>query len=215
MNTVKMKISELIHPEKNVRRHSEKQIQELLKSVRMFGQIRPVVVDENNVILAGNGLVEAMRLGGYEEADVLVVNGLTDAQKKKLMIADNRIYALGNDHWDNILEFLQEIGEFDVPGFDEDFLRAMLAEDEDIEEELESYGVLEQEEVEEFRRAGERLQHQIDTARQEEAAAPTPVQASASSPTSDQHDVPASSNTEVDAAPRRTPCPHCGGKGWL
>lgn len=203
MNTIKMKISELIHPEKNVRRHPEKQLQEMLKSIRMFGQIRPVVVDENNVILAGNGMVEALRLGGYEEADVLVVNGLTDAQKKKLMIADNRIYALGADHHDNIFEILREIGDFEVPGFDEDILRGLLAEDENIEDELESYGVLDREEVEEFRRAGERLQDRIDTARQEVAADSAPAQATDSS------------QTEGDAAPGRTPCPHCGGKGWL
>lgn len=215
MNTIKMRISELIHPEKNVRRHPEKQLQEMLKSIRMFGQIRPVVVDENNVILAGNGMVEAMRIGGYEEADVLVVNGLTDAQKKKLMIADNRIYELGVDHKDNIFEILREIGDFEVPGFDEDILRSLLAEDENIEEELESYGVLDREEVEEFHRAGERLQNRIDTARQEATAVPSPTQALASSPTYVQHDAPASSQTEGDAAPGRTLCPHCGGKGWL
>ena len=48
----------MVKPEKNVRIHTEQQLREFERSVRMFGQIRPIVVDENNVILAGNGLYE-------------------------------------------------------------------------------------------------------------------------------------------------------------
>lgn len=210
MKTVKMKVSELIHPEKNVRRHPEKQIEELLKSIRMFGQIRPVVVDENNVILAGNGLVEALRLGGYEEANVLKMTGLSETDKKKLMIADNRIYALGFDHNDNIFEMLKEIGDFEVPGYDEEMLQNLLADEDDIEEELESYGKLDREEIEQFEEAGERLRYNIENRPYQE---PEEV----SQDHSDQHDQHSADVQENDSAPseKRTVCPHCGGRGWL
>lgn len=61
-----------IDPEKNVRIHSEQQIRELKRSLEKFGQTRALVVDENNVILIGNGLYEAMVSLGYQEASVYV-----------------------------------------------------------------------------------------------------------------------------------------------
>ena len=59
MKVIKKKLSELRRPKKNVRNHSIKQIEEFKRSVQMFGQIRPIVIDEDNVILAGNGLFMA------------------------------------------------------------------------------------------------------------------------------------------------------------
>ena len=50
------KLSVLKHPEKNVRIHSEQQIRELKRSLEKFGQTRALVIDENNIILIGNGL---------------------------------------------------------------------------------------------------------------------------------------------------------------
>lgn len=62
------KLSVLKHPEKNVRIHSEQQIRELKRSLEKFGQTRALVIDENNIILIGNGLYEAMVSLGYQEA---------------------------------------------------------------------------------------------------------------------------------------------------
>ena len=62
----------------------------------MFGQIRPIVVDENNVILAGNGLYETLLRMNKEDALVYKYEDLTEAQKKKLMIADNKIFEVEN-----------------------------------------------------------------------------------------------------------------------
>lgn len=59
------KLSDLKHPEKNVRIHSEQQIRELKRSLEKFGQTRALVIDENNIILIGNGLYEAMVSLGY------------------------------------------------------------------------------------------------------------------------------------------------------
>lgn len=69
MEIITMKLVDLVKPEKNVRIHTEQQLKEFQRSVKMFGQIRPIVVDENNVILAGNGLYETLIAMGKETAD--------------------------------------------------------------------------------------------------------------------------------------------------
>ena len=68
MRTVTKLLSELKRPEKNVRMHTDKQLTEFRRSVEMFGQIRPIVIDENNVMLAGNGLYETLLSMGRTEA---------------------------------------------------------------------------------------------------------------------------------------------------
>jgi ParB-like chromosome segregation protein Spo0J len=87
MKITKKKLSELRKPERNSRMHPEKQMRELRRSVEMFGQIRPLVVDEHNTILAGNGLFDTLLSLDWQDADCYVVNGLSDAEKKKLMLA--------------------------------------------------------------------------------------------------------------------------------
>ena len=64
MKIVKKKLMDLRHPEKNVRIHSDKQITEFKRSIEMFGQIRPIVIDEAGTILAGNGLYDALTAMG-------------------------------------------------------------------------------------------------------------------------------------------------------
>ena len=64
MKLTKINLSELKAPEKNVRIHSDKQINEFIRSIDMFDQIRPIVVDENYTILAGNGLYAALTAMG-------------------------------------------------------------------------------------------------------------------------------------------------------
>lgn len=126
MKVIKKRLDDLKHPEKNVRIHSEQQIRELKRSLEKFGQTRALVVDENNVILIGNGLYEAMVSLGYQEASVYVKTELSENDKKKLMIADNKTYALGIDNLDTLNEFLEELqGDLDIPGYDEDDRRTL------------------------------------------------------------------------------------------
>ena len=141
MKILKVDLAALKSPEKNVRKHNEKQINEFCRSLEKFGQIRPVVIDENNVVYCGNGLVEAARALRWKQVEVLKKTGMSEADKKKLMIADNRIYTLGFDDFENINSIIEEIGDFDIPGFDTETLEAMFG---DIEEEIESFGVLEE-----------------------------------------------------------------------
>lgn len=156
-----VKIADLKAPEKNIRAHGAKQLKELYRSYKMFGQFRPVVVDENNVILAGNGFVEALKTYGETEVKVLRYTNLTEDQKKKLMIADNRTYALGSDINDNIMALLSELSDFDVPGYDEDILKELLADQKDVDEAIYEYGKLSDEEIEEIRKTEERMRERV------------------------------------------------------
>lgn len=128
MNITKKNINDITPNEKNTRKHSDAQINELWKSVDKFGTIRPIVIDENGVILAGHGLFEAYKRNGVEEVDVLIIDNLSESDKKKLLLADNKIYAMGVDDYSTIEEILAELGkdnDFEVPGYDSDILEEM------------------------------------------------------------------------------------------
>jgi hypothetical protein len=157
MKITKVNIDLLKSPEKNVRKHNEKQIRELARSIEKFGQIRPVVIDEKNVVYCGNGLVEAAKVAGWKQVEVLKKTGMSEADKKKLMIADNRIYTLGFDDFENINSILEEIGDFDIPGFDTETLEAMFG---DIEDEIESFGVLDETEKEQAKSASRQEEYE-------------------------------------------------------
>lgn len=126
MKIIHRKLSELKPPETNVRIHNEKQISEFKRSVEMFGQIRPVVIDENDIIIAGNGLVETLKALGRRTAECFVVKGLSEKEKKKLMLADNRIFNLGLDDLEAFDKILKDLGDdLDVPGFDKELLKTI------------------------------------------------------------------------------------------
>lgn len=76
---------------RNARTHSKKQIGLIKASIEKFGQTKPVIADDNNVILAGHGFVEAARLAGLSRVSVIRLGHLTEAQKRAYLIADNKI----------------------------------------------------------------------------------------------------------------------------
>lgn len=202
MNIVKIKISLLKHPEKNVRIHTIKQIEEFVRSIKMFGQIRPVVIDEDNTILAGNGLVEALEQIGIEEAECYKIDNLTENQKKKLMIADNKIFSLGIENLDTLNSFLEDLdGDLDVPGFDEDILRSMVADADEITEKISEYGTLDDDEIQEIK----------------EKAAKAPETPPAQKPApQDEHPAETPDPGESEQQDREyVICPKCGEKIWL
>lgn len=201
MQIIKMPLSELVYPEKNMRIHTENQIQEFIRSIKMFGQIRPVVIDENNVILAGNGLVQALNRAGITEADVYKIANLTENQKKKLMIADNKIFSLGIENLDTLNTFLEELqGDLDIPGFDEEILKTMVADGDEVTQKIAEYGVLNTAEIEQIRQT---------PIRKDES--PAPITTSTSDDT-DEEEI-----TEQEPADVRkfVVCPKCGEKIWL
>ena len=148
MKTAQIPLSDLRTLEKNIRRHNDKQISEYMRSLKKFGQIRPMVVDELNVILVGNGMFEAMRRLGWETAECKVAEGLSENDKRKLMLADNRIYELGLTDMDAFEEIIAELdGDFDIPGWDDDLLETLQSSMAEATALVESYGVYTPEEV--------------------------------------------------------------------
>lgn len=208
MNVITMKLSDLLKPEKNVRIHTEKQLKEFKRSITMFGQIRPIVVDENNVILAGIGLYDTLIMMGKETADVYQYKNLTENQKKKLMIADNKIFSLGIENLDTLNNFLEDLqDDLNIPGFDEEILKQMVADAEDVTEKLSEYGTLDDEEIQSIKENSERKEQQIQ--RSESELNPVPQ----SEAPLQQEQV--EDNEETTEVRKFVICPKCGEKIWL
>jgi len=166
MKIQKIKLTELKPLETNVRKHNEKQIKELIRSVNQFGQTRAIVIDDENNILIGNGLFEAMVKAGIEEAFIYRKKGLSEIEKKKLILADNKTYSLGADDYENIEVYLEEItasGDFDIAGFDDDVLRNLMREADEVLQDVQSYGVLDQAVIEQKQQVAESRANNDDT----------------------------------------------------
>ena len=134
-----IELSKLVPYVNNARTHSVEQINKLRSSLREFGFINPVIIDKDYGIIAGHGRVIAAREEGIEKVPCVLVDYLTEAQKKAYILADNRM-AL-DAGWDEELlrveiESLQ--GEnFDVglTGFDEKELADLFkGDDKEIED---------------------------------------------------------------------------------
>jgi DNA modification methylase len=110
--------------ERNTRTHSKKQIQQIAASVREFGFVNPIIVDENGEVIAGHGRLAAAKLLGLEKVPVVHLDHLSAEQKRAYRIADNRIAELAG--WDEPLlaieiESLLEIEtpfEIEIIGFE-------------------------------------------------------------------------------------------------
>ena len=120
-------IEKLIPYKNNAKIHDEKQIEQIAKSIKEFGFINPVLIDENYQIIAGHGRILGAKRLGMEEVPCLFVEDLTDKQKRAYILADNRLTELGK--WDKELlkvelEALNDV-DFDITltGFElEDFI---------------------------------------------------------------------------------------------
>ncbi len=121
--------------EKNPRLHSDEQISQLAASFIRFGMVMPILVDKDAGVIAGHGRLEAAKLVGLEKIPVVVLDNLTDEEKRAYVIADNKLAE--NASWDK--ELLGEHVEllmakdFDmgVVGFSEDELEQLLLEAQD------------------------------------------------------------------------------------
>lgn len=151
MNTTKdlklIPIDKLIPYVNNARTHSAEQINKLRSSLREFGFVNPVIIDEKYNVIAGHGRILAAKAEGLSEVPCVLADHLTEAQKKAYILADNRM-AL-DAGWDEELlrveiEALQEQAyDLSFTGFDEKELAALFEtdaegteDDFDIEAEL-------------------------------------------------------------------------------
>jgi len=105
----------LIPYARNARTHSDAQVAQIAASIREFGWTNPVLVDGDNGIIAGHGRLMAAQKLGIAEVPVIELAGLSEAQKRAYVIADNKL-AL-NAGWDSDL-LAMEFGDLQDLGFD-------------------------------------------------------------------------------------------------
>lgn len=114
---------ELIPYVNNSRTHSEAQIQQVAASIKEFGFTNPILIDDEGGIIAGHGRLAAAQLLKLDSVPTITLKGLTEAQKKAYVIADNKL-AL-NSSWDSemLAAELKAISESDISflitGFDD------------------------------------------------------------------------------------------------
>lgn len=124
------KTNELIPYARNSRTHSDEQVGQIAASIREFGFTNPVLIDGDNGIIAGHGRIMAASRLKLDEVPCIVLDYLTDAQKKAYVIADNKL-AL-NAGWDDELLSLElselESLDFDLSllGFSDDELSSLM-----------------------------------------------------------------------------------------
>lgn len=110
-----IQIDDLKEYARNARTHSDEQVQQIARSITEYGFTNPVLIDENNEIIAGHGRTAAARILGLEEVPAIRLTGLSEVQKKSLRISDNQL-AL-NAGWDD--EMLRiELEEIQAQYFD-------------------------------------------------------------------------------------------------
>ena len=127
-----MDAAKLVPYARNARTHSEDQIAQIAASIAEFGFTNPILIGGGAVIIAGHGRLMAAQKLGLAEVPVIVLNHLSEAQRRALVIADNRIAE--NAGWDEELlraelESLREIDfDLDLIGFSEAELDALLGD---------------------------------------------------------------------------------------
>lgn len=131
-------IDKLIPYVNNARTHSPEQINKLRASLREFGFINPVIVDDKFNIVAGHGRVMAAQAEGIKEVPCVYVDYLTEAQKKAYILADNRMAM--DAGWDEEmlrveLEALEGMAfDLSMTGFDEKELADLFKTEEEVED---------------------------------------------------------------------------------
>lgn len=109
---------------RNARTHTIKQIRQVARSIKAFGFINPIIIDENNTIIAGHARVLAAQEIGMDDVPTICVDHLSEAEKRAYILADNKIAE--NAGWDeNLLrvelEYLTQINidvDVDLTGFE-------------------------------------------------------------------------------------------------
>jgi hypothetical protein len=138
-NNVKMRnVSDLVPYARNTRRHPDKQIKQIMASITEWGWTIPILLDDEDSVIAGHGRLEAAQRLGLEKVPCMEAKDWTDAQKKAYRIADNRLVEMGE--WDSELlrlelEEIKNLGfELEHTGFSDVMPEPLAVEDFDIPE---------------------------------------------------------------------------------
>jgi DNA modification methylase len=127
---------------RNARTHPKKQIEQIVKSIRQFGYIDPVLADEDLRIIGGHARAEAAARAGLQKIPVIMVSGLSETEKRALALADNKIAEhAGWDRSELVLELnelaplLGEAGlDIELTGFEPVEIGGMIGDRDDLEQ---------------------------------------------------------------------------------
>jgi len=127
------KTGELIPYINNSRTHSDQQVQQVAASIKEFGFTNPILIDEDSGIIAGHGRLQAAQMMGMDEVPTITLEGLTEAQRKAYVIADNQLALNAGWDLDALKVELERLGELDFDidllGFDDDMLAGLMEEE--------------------------------------------------------------------------------------
>ena len=101
LDVVYRPVVDLTPDARNPRRHPKRQIEQLIASIKTFGFTNPILIDADGLVIAGHGRLEAAKAAGMREVPTIVLDGLDEAHKRALRIADNKIALNGG--WDQDL----------------------------------------------------------------------------------------------------------------
>ena len=123
-------VADLIPYAANSRTHSDAQVAQIAASIREFGWTNPILIDGDNTIIAGHGRLLAARKLGMEEVPAIVLDHLTKAQQRALVIADNQLALNAGWNLDMLKAEIEDLKleDFDLGllGFDDKFLDGLL-----------------------------------------------------------------------------------------
>lgn len=126
-------LTDLIPYVNNSRTHSDEQINQIASSIKEFGFTSPILIDEQGGVIAGHGRILAAKKLGLDDVPCIVLSGLTEAQKKSYIIADNQLPLNAGWDLDKFKLEIETLGEMDFDidllGFDDDFLNGLLEEE--------------------------------------------------------------------------------------
>lgn len=114
MRYIKRKLAD-IHPYENNPRINDEAVDDVVESIRQCSYIAPIVIDEDGIILAGHTRYKALQRLGYKECKVIQVTGLSEEQKKKYRLYDNKTNEFAD--WDQ-KKMEKELFDVDFQGYD-------------------------------------------------------------------------------------------------
>jgi len=118
-NLVPKKVADIIPYDRNPKIHPDSQIEQLANSIREWGWTIPILIDEENMVIAGHGRLFAAQKLEMEDVPCLVVSGWSDEQKKAYVIADNKLAE--TSEWDSDFYF-SELKAINEAGFNLDLI---------------------------------------------------------------------------------------------
>ena len=140
-------IAQLLEDPKNSRRHSDRNLKAIEKSLKKFGQVEPLLVDKKtNIVIGGNGRLAVMRRLGWAEANVIPLD-ITDTEAAALSIVLNRSSELATWDFEQLAETMRDLDQnlWEVSGWTaaeiETFLGSVVQTVQDIDRAAEWEGM--------------------------------------------------------------------------